>query len=114
MIEILDGFDDLYESEYVKENCTDLSKGLGKIFLKNGNSLLKIDDDMKISFSNVDVYKREDLKSLFAKQVLNMQLHFTKKRPSFEKLDKDQRTIIQKTYISVIKMQKKFIVIVNS
>lgn len=108
MIEVIDEDSNLWESDYVKANCTNYSTGLGKLFYRNGRELAPLDEDEEICFSDETVYDREKLMDVIAKQVFNEQLHFVKNLPSTENLNKESRKNIRETQRSVIEMQTNF------
>lgn len=99
----------LYDNEYVRNNCLDYSKGIGKVFYMDEKKLIEVDDDLEICFSDVIKYDREKFLDLIAKQVFDTQLNqILTKIPSTENLDDEESQYIKSHVKSITKMQKEF------
>jgi hypothetical protein len=108
MIEFIDHDSNVWNTEYVKANCTNHTNGLGKIFYMNGRELVSLEEDEEICFSDDVIYERETLKDIMVSQVLSEQLNSVKNLPSTENLNKEGRKNIKETQNSVLKMQLDF------
>lgn len=107
-IEFIDQTSNFWSADYVKTNCINYLKGLGKIFYMNGRELISLEEDEEICFSDETIYERDILKDALVKQVLNEQLFSINNLPSTEKLKKESRKNIKETQLSVLKMQTDF------
>jgi len=103
-----------YNCSYVKNNCFDFQNGLGGIFYRDSNSILMLDDESELCLSDgSNSYDRKKFMKRIEKQVMNTQLYLTKQMPSVEDLSPEGRRQVNKTYLSVIKMQKEYLKIIE-
>jgi len=101
--------DDLYNLEYIKSNCFNYSKGIGSIFYSESNSLVKLDNDFELCFSNNNLkYDREKFIKIHPRQILDIQYYMSKDIPSVENLPTERRKFAKADFNNLIRFQKAF------
>lgn len=108
--QFIDNTDNFFNCEFVKNNCLDYEKGIGKIFINERGKIKALEDDMELCLSNGEfTYERISFMKKIANQVLNNQLYIIKNSPSNNRLSTEQRTRIRKTLNKVVGLQKMLI-----
>lgn len=108
--DITTNIDDYFNCSYVKENCLDFKNGLGDIFYSDNSSLIKLDKETKLCFSEDSIkYDRKEFMKVMAKQVIDTQLYLTiQMMPSLEELSPSEKKEVTKIQNNIIKLQKKY------
>lgn len=99
---------DIYDNEYVKNNCINFFDGKGSIFFVENKNLIKLDDETEICFSSDKKYEIDKMQKIIAEQVIDQQLYFIKKIPSTEDLTQEQIEFIEEKTEKLLNSQLKF------
>lgn len=100
---------DIYNCDYVKNNCIDFLNGIGAIFYIEENNLQKIDIETEVCCGAITSnIASEGMPNIMTKQVLDMQAYLQEKIPSMIDLNPEDRKIIMRNQRNLLDLQKRF------